>query len=69
MTRDEQVQHFRIALALQKIGVTDEIADRIIETYELLLKKGGKFSVHDAVDIQLRIDRKYTEKSVHVKET
>ncbi len=61
MTRDEKTRYLRVALALQKMGVTDEIADRIIETYEKVLELGGDFSVKDAVEIEIAMDRKYKE--------
>lgn len=61
MTRDEQINYLRIALGLQKIGINNETADRIIETYEKVLKLKGKFSIKDAVEIEMAMDRKYTE--------
>ena len=64
MTRKEQVSYLRIALSLQKIIVDDEIADRIIETYEKVLQLKGKFSVSDAVDIQMKMDRNYTKEKL-----
>ena len=64
MTRDEQVQYLRIALAIQHIGANDETVDRLIETYELLLRKQGAFTVDDATNIQIAMDRKYAEKKV-----
>jgi len=64
MTRDEQINYLRIALGLQKIGVNNETADRIIETYEKVLKLKGEFSIKDAVEIEMKIDKKYTEVKV-----
>jgi ElaB/YqjD/DUF883 family membrane-anchored ribosome-binding protein len=64
MIRDEQINYLRIALGLQKIVVDNEIADRIIETYEKILKLKGKFSVMDAVEIEMRIDKKYKDSQV-----
>ena len=64
MTPDEKANYLRIALALQKISVSTEIADRVCETLSVIEKKGGDFSVHDAVDIELRMDRKYAEKGL-----
>ena len=61
MTRDEQINYLRIALGLQKIGINNETADRIIETYEKVLKLKGKFSIKDAVEIEMAMERKYTE--------
>ena len=64
MTRDEQINYLRIALGLQKIGVNNETADKIIETYEKVLKLKGEFSIKDAVEIEMKIDKKYTEVKV-----
>ena len=49
---------------IAKIGVSDEMADRIIETYEKVLKLKGDFSIKDAVEIELSMDRKYKEKEL-----
>lgn len=38
MTQDTKAEYLRIALSLQKIGVSTETADRIIETYEKFSK-------------------------------
>lgn len=64
MTHDEKIEYLRIALALQNIGVTNETADRIIETYEKILKVGGEFSIKDAVTIELLIDKKYAKQKL-----
>ena len=64
MTREEKNNYLRIALGLQKIGVSNEMADRIIETYEKVLKLEGNFSIKDAVEIELSMDRKYKEKEL-----
>ena len=64
MTEVEKVEYLRIALGLQKITVSSEIADRIIETYEAILKNKGDFNLKDAVDIELKMDRKYSEKKL-----
>ena len=64
MTREEKNNYLRIALGLQKIGVNNEMADRIIETYEKVLKLEGNFSIKDAVEIELSMDRKYKEKEL-----
>lgn len=64
MTREEKNNYLRIALGLQKIGVSTEMADRIIETYEKVLKLKGDFSIDDAVEIELSMDRKYKEKEL-----
>lgn len=67
MRRDEQINYLRIALGLQKIGIDNEMADRIIETYEKILKLKGKFSIKDAVEIEMKMNKKYTEIKVKAK--
>ncbi len=64
MTREDKIKYLRIALGLQKIGVSGEMADRIIETYEKVLELKGQFSIDDAVEIELSMDRKYKEKEL-----
>ncbi len=59
LSTEEKVNYLRIALALQNIGVNDETTERIIATYERIQEVGGKFDIHDSVDIQLRLDKKY----------
>jgi hypothetical protein len=61
MTREEKINYLRIALGLQKIVVNDQTSDRIIETYEKILKLEGKFSIKDAVEIEMAFDKKYAE--------
>ena len=64
MTHSDKVKYLRIALALQNIGVSDETSDRIISTYEAVLKKGGDFSIDDACDIQFSLDKKYIKEEL-----
>lgn len=61
MTREEKINYLRIALGLQKIVVNDQISDRIIETYEKILKLEGEFSIKDAIEIEMAFDKKYAE--------
>jgi hypothetical protein len=67
MTRKEKVNYFRIACNLQRIGVNERTADQIIETYETVMKLGGDFSLKNAVDIEVSIERKYKEKELKKK--
>jgi len=62
MTREEKINYLRIALGLQKIGVNNETADRIIETYKQVSKLKGEFSIKDAVEIETRMNKKYDKK-------
>lgn len=62
MKRKEKVEYLRIALAIQNIGVNNEICDRIIETYEKVLELKGGFTIQDAVNIESKMDKIYSEK-------
>ena len=64
MTHKEKVNYLRIELSLSKIGVDNKTADRIICIYEGLLEKGGKYSIHDSVNIEMELDRKYAKKKL-----
>ena len=66
MKREEHIQYFRIALALQNIGIDNEMSDRIIETFEVVKQMKGKFSVKDACEIQYRMDKKYSQKAIEI---
>jgi predicted SpoU family rRNA methylase len=68
LSQEEKVNYLRIALGLQRIGVDNEMAERIIESYEAILRLGGKFSINDAVDIEMSIERKYRKKDIVVHE-
>lgn len=67
MTHDEKVNYLRLALSLQKISVTNEIADRVITTYQKILEKKGKFNIEDAVAIECMLDKKYAEERLKEK--
>lgn len=68
MNIDEKANYLRIALGLQKLVVDNEIAERIIVTYEKVLKLEDKFSLRDAVDIEVDLDRKFAKKKLQDKE-
>lgn len=67
MERTEKITYLRIALGLQKIVVSDVIADRIIETYESILELKGDFNIKHALEIELKMDRKHKEIEVQTK--
>lgn len=64
MTDEEKINYLRIALSLQNIGIDNQTTDRIITTYEMVMKKEGKFSIDDAVGIQYALDKKYIKKKL-----
>lgn len=59
MTRLEKVKYLRMALRIQSFEVSDEVADRVIETYERIEVLAGDFSLKDAVNIDVMMDEKY----------
>lgn len=58
----DKIEFLRIALQLQKVGVDNEICDRIIKTYEQILHLKGQFSIMDAIKIDEAIKKKYETK-------
>jgi hypothetical protein len=64
MKREEQSNYLRIALGIQNISVSNEIADRIIETYEKVLTLKGDFTIRDAVQIDQLMDMKYKKREI-----
>lgn len=70
MNHEEKVKYMRLALGMQGIGVNEEMSDRLVTTFEAIQKKGGDFSVSDAVDIEFSVGEKYADKriSARVKE-
>jgi hypothetical protein len=64
MSEQEKIEYMQIALGIQKIGIDEAMADRIIQTYEGIQKLGGDFSLKDAVKIEMSIREKYTKKSL-----
>ena len=67
MTHGEKVKFLKVSLAMQEIGTSLQIADQIVQTYEKMLVLGGKFSVSDAVDIEIGVERKYKKKAQNAK--
>lgn len=59
MTNKEKTDYTRIGLGLCDIGVNNMTAEIIWRTIEGIQKKKGKFSISDAVDIKLSVERSY----------
>lgn len=60
MSEEDKINYIRIALGLQKIGISNAMADQIIRTYEEILKLGGNFSINHAAEIEIAIRTKYS---------
>jgi len=56
MTRKKKASYLQIALALQKVSTEKEFCDRVIQTYEQVIDKEGKFDISDAVDLEFKLD-------------
>ena len=54
----EKATYLRIAMAMQNISVPQIIAEQLLETFEAINQKGGDFSVHDAIAIQIKNEEK-----------
>ena len=59
-----EIKYLRVALNLQNIAINERTCDQIIVTLDKVRKKRGKFNLHDAVEIELAIERKYKEKEL-----
>lgn len=57
LNKTEKATYLRIAMAMQNISVPHIIALQLIETFESINEKGGDFSVHDAVAIQVKYEQ------------
>lgn len=60
----DDVEAFKIALALCGIAVDTHAAELIIETYEGFKKKGPSFSVADVTKIKTSLIRKYSKVAI-----
>lgn len=59
MTYDQEINYMRLALQLQDIGCSNQMAETIVVTHRAVLKKKGRFSIDDAVRIRCGIEKKY----------
>lgn len=58
----KQIQMLRLALGMAGCPVNDPSADLILRVQAAVKKKGGKFDLHHACDIQAAINEKYWPK-------
>lgn len=52
-----RANYLRIALNLQNIHITNEIAEQVWLTIDRINEKGGEFSLQDAVDIMEEVEK------------
>ena len=64
MTTEEKTQYTRIGLALVGIPANDATCEIIWRTVDGINEKKGEFSLRDAVDIEVKVKGKYTQKKV-----
>lgn len=68
-TKEDSVKYLKMALALAQVAVNDFTAELIIDTWDEIERKGGKFNIEDAVRIEWNLRKKYrTVQAVEVKE-
>lgn len=63
MTHNEKVEYMRIGLNLASIPCNDYTAEMIVELYEAIQVKKGEFTLADTVEIQRRVNQKYSIKN------
>lgn len=62
----DKVALMRIALGMCGLGVSDSTAEIIVRVQEELEKKGGDFSLSDAVSIECEVMQKYNGSFISV---
>jgi hypothetical protein len=68
-TKEESIRYFKMALALAQVAINDFTAELIIDTWDEIERKGGKFNIEDAVRIEWNLRKKYrTVQAIEVKE-
>ena len=57
--REEYINYLRIALALNGISCDIITAELVVENWEAIQKKGGKFSIEDSVSIEFAVRKRH----------
>lgn len=60
--RRDRLDYLVMALALNGIVCDRFTSELIIENWELIQRKGGQFNIHDSVEIEWRLRKKYKPK-------
>jgi hypothetical protein len=60
-TIDQNISQLKIALSLQGLTFSENIIESIVETYNLILKKGGETSMKDCFDVKKKVNKKYNQ--------
>ena len=61
---ETKVTYLRIGLGLVNINAPESVIEKIVKVYDKILEKGGDFDIHDAVEIEVGVDGKYSEKEI-----
>jgi hypothetical protein len=60
-TVDQNISQLKIALSLQGLSFSENILESIVETYNLILQKGGETSMKECFDVRKKINKKYNQ--------
>jgi len=63
MKRKVKVKRLKQALELQGIELTKSVASRIVDTYDKLLIKKGKFNIKDISKIEIAIEKEFPKEN------
>jgi hypothetical protein len=58
MTHEEKINYMRIAAGITGFGLRDEHLDLLVSLYELVVKREGKTSLSDVVDIEREVKKR-----------
>ena len=56
---DKTITQLKIALSLQGLDISENIIESIVETYNLIIQKGGETSIKDCFDVRKKVNKKY----------
>lgn len=60
-TVDQNISQLKIALSLQGLTFSENILESIVETYNLILQKGGETSMKECFDVRKKVNKKYNQ--------
>jgi hypothetical protein len=57
----ETIKQLKVALTLQGLEISENIIESIVETYNLILQKGGEVSMKDCFEVRKKVNKKYNQ--------
>ena len=60
-TIDENISQLKVALSLQGLEISENIMESIVETYNLIIKKGSEASMKECLDVRKKVNKKYNQ--------